>query len=45
MHQGGSHHHILGVGHGVAQGTPEEAVKLFVEMARQSSSVKQPALM
>ena len=27
-------HHILNVGHGVAQGTPEEAVALFCERAR-----------
>lgn len=29
-------HHILNVGHGVAQGTPEENVKLFCDLARQS---------
>jgi len=29
--------HILGVGHGVVQGTPEENVGLFCEFARQSS--------
>ena len=32
----GSSGHILNVGHGVAQGTPEENVALFCEMARSS---------
>ena len=31
--------HILNVGHGVAQGTPEEAVALFCELARGSAAV------
>lgn len=31
--------HILNVGHGVVQGTPEEKVGLFVELARQSGKV------
>lgn len=31
--------HILNVGHGVAQGTPEEAVALFCELARGSAGV------
>lgn len=30
--------HILNVGHGVAQGTPEEAVGVFCELARQSAA-------
>jgi hypothetical protein len=30
--------HILNVGHGVVQGTPEEAVGYFCELARQSGS-------
>ena len=30
--------HILNVGHGVAQGTPEENVALFCELARRSGS-------
>lgn len=32
--------HILNVGHGVAQGTPEENVKLFCDLARQSVYAK-----
>lgn len=35
--------HILNVGHGVAQGTPEENVKLFCDLARQSVYAKAPA--
>lgn len=31
--------HILNVGHGVVQGTPEASVALFCELARQSASV------
>lgn len=38
----GRQHHILNVGHGVVQGTPEENVKLFVQLARETNSV--PAL-
>jgi uroporphyrinogen decarboxylase len=34
---GGPGKHILNVGHGVVQGTPEESVKLFVHLARQSA--------
>lgn len=30
--------HILNVGHGVAQGTPEEAVGIFCELARRSAA-------
>lgn len=40
---GGSNKHILNVGHGVVQGTPEENVKLFVQLARQSGKGAQPA--
>jgi uroporphyrinogen decarboxylase len=39
---GGDKHHILNVGHGVVQGTPEDNVNLFVQLARQST--RQPAL-
>jgi uroporphyrinogen decarboxylase len=42
MAAGGDEHHILNVGHGVVQGTPEENVKLFVQLAREST--RQPAL-
>ena len=35
----GRRRHILGVGHGVVQGTPEENVGLFVKLARESASV------
>ena len=38
----GPQHHILNVGHGVVQGTPEENVKLFVQLARESAAT--PAL-
>lgn len=31
-------HHILNVGHGVVQGTPEENVGLFVNLARESGN-------
>ncbi|CAM6026861.1 unnamed protein product [Sphagnum balticum] len=37
----GMRHHILNVGHGVIQGTPEEAVKFFCQLARDSSSQQQ----
>jgi hypothetical protein len=33
--------HILNVGHGVVQGTPEENVGLFCELARQSGQFHQ----
>ena len=36
MDAGGPQHHILNVGHGVVQGTPEENVELFVKLARES---------
>lgn len=39
----GSSGHILNVGHGVAQGTPEESVALFCQLARDSSSIHQTA--
>ena len=35
--------HILNVGHGVAQGTPEENVALFCQLARESGSRKRDA--
>jgi len=37
--------HILGVGHGVVQGTPEESVGYFCERARQSSYKSSPLTM
>ncbi|KAK9916635.1 hypothetical protein WJX75_005175 [Coccomyxa subellipsoidea] len=39
LHAAGPRKHILNVGHGVAQGTPEENVGLFCELARQSASI------
>jgi len=36
-------HHILNVGHGVAQGTPEENVALFCDLARAARYDAQPA--
>lgn len=33
----GGEHHILNVGHGVIQGTPEESVKFFCQLAREST--------
>ncbi|GBG69176.1 hypothetical protein CBR_g3876 [Chara braunii] len=36
----GRRRHILNVGHGVIQGTPEESVKLFCDLARQSGRGK-----
>lgn len=33
----GGQHHILNVGHGVIQGTPEDSVKFFCQLARESS--------
>ena len=42
----GPQRHILNVGHGVIEGTPEESVGLFCELARQSAAIhaaaKQP---
>lgn len=43
LHQAGPRKHILNIGHGVIQKTPEEAVKLFCELARQSASIHQVA--
>lgn len=40
----GPQHHILNVGHGVVQGTPEESVKLFCDLARRSAAIHQPQL-
>ena len=37
--QAGPKGHILNVGHGVVQGTPEENVGLFCDLARQSGSL------
>lgn len=39
LRQGGPQHHILNVGHGVVQGTPEENVGLFCQLARESASI------
>jgi len=36
----GGEGHILNVGHGVAQGTPEENVGLFCQMAHESGALK-----
>jgi len=36
LRQAGPRGHILNVGHGVAQGTPEENVKLFCQLAHES---------
>eukprot|EP00879_Flechtneria_rotunda_P006574 GHRR01006907.1.p1 GENE.GHRR01006907.1~~GHRR01006907.1.p1 ORF type:complete len:401 (+),score=137.30 GHRR01006907.1:984-2186(+) len=36
LSEAGSQGHILNVGHGVVQGTPEENVRYFCELARQS---------
>lgn len=38
--QGGPQRHILNVGHGVVEGTPEESVALFCELARQSADLR-----
>ena len=35
----GPRRHILNVGHGVIEGTPEESVGLFCELARQSADI------
>lgn len=40
--QAGGARHILNVGHGVVQGTPEENVGLFCQLARESGGVAQP---
>ena len=34
--EAGPQRHILNVGHGVAEGTPEENVALFCQLARES---------
>jgi hypothetical protein len=39
LHEAGPRRHILNVGHGVAQGTPEQNVALFCELARQSADI------
>lgn len=39
----GGRHHILNVGHGVAQGTPEASVALFCELARAARYDSAPA--
>ncbi|KAK9823843.1 hypothetical protein WJX72_005874 [[Myrmecia] bisecta] len=39
LQQAGPQGHILNVGHGVDQQTPEENVKLFCDLARESASV------
>ena len=43
LHQAGPRKHILNLGHGVIQKTPEEAVKFFCELARQSASIHRVA--
>ncbi|KAI3435503.1 hypothetical protein D9Q98_001569 [Chlorella vulgaris] len=37
--EAGPAHHILNVGHGVIEGTPEESVGLFCDLARQSADI------
>lgn len=37
--EAGPTHHILNVGHGVVQGTPEENVGYFCHLARESASI------
>lgn len=39
---GGDQHLILNVGHGVIQQTPEEAVGLFCQLARESHQARTP---
>lgn len=41
--QAGAQRHILNVGHGVIEGTPEESVALFCELARQSGEIHKAA--
>eukprot|EP00897_Mesotaenium_endlicherianum_P007618 jgi/Mesen1/6885/ME000353S05914 len=43
IRQAGSRRHILNVGHGVIQGTPEEAVALFCQLARESGQQQKQA--
>lgn len=40
LREGGGRRHILNVGHGVIQGTPEESVALFCQLARESSQIE-----
>lgn len=43
--EAGPRHHILNVGHGVIEGTPEENVGYFCHLARESAAIlagKQP---
>ncbi len=39
LQQAGPRGHILNVGHGVVQGTPEENVALFCDLARRSGTL------
>ena len=39
LRQAGQHHHILNVGHGVVQKTPEEHVGYFIQLAKESASI------
>ena len=41
LQQAGPRKHILNVGHGVLQKTPEQAVALFCQLARESASTHQ----
>ena len=41
LQQAGPRKHILNVGHGVLQKTPEQAVALFCRLARESASTHQ----
>ena len=41
LQQAGPRKHILNVGHGVLQKTPEQAVALFCQLARESASTRQ----
>ena len=41
LQQAGPRKHILNVGHGVLQKTPEQAVALFCQLARKSASTPQ----
>ena len=43
LHDAGATGHILNVGHGVAQGTPEENVGLFCQLAQESGKQSQPS--
>lgn len=42
MRDAGDKHHILNVGHGVVQGTPEQNVGVFCDAARASVYGKVP---